>query len=441
MNIIIYELPQLDNSIIKLIKKKGFGPSFSRFLAQPQFKNGFNHYIHKAKDKMAFQDDPKYKNKHFYLVTNPFEHTITNNAKDKLDIASYSKIYFDITNNKVNIVSRAFYKLWEILIMFNNKLFSKKKSIISAHLAEAPGSFVQSLIFFREKFYKLDEYKNDEHYVISIAEEGVPSFRKDFKSEYSKVKIYEQDGGDLTSIASINKFVKFSKKADFITADGGFIWKDENYQEQEAYRLIIGEILTAIKIQAEDGSFIIKLFEIYTDNTIKIISILASCYKKVFITKPFTSRQSNSEKYIVCIGFQSSKVDENIIIELEKLLEQMNDMENKELFVSNILPEYEIDENIKITINFSSILLSNLQHVAINKMKKYVDSGNYYGDQYNQYLEEQQKANDFWTATFYPIDLKDMKVVIKNFDNIINTTLQTSEEQLKDYSKRLKYSV
>jgi 23S rRNA U2552 (ribose-2'-O)-methylase RlmE/FtsJ len=203
---------------------------------------------------MSFVEDPKYKNKNFYHVINSFEHTITNLDKNKLDIASYSKMYFKIgENSKVNIVSRAFYKLWEILLVFD--LVPKKTGqFITAHLAEAPGSFVQSIIFYREKFYKSSDYSKDEHYVVSISEDsaGIPTFKKDFRTEYSRVKIYEQDGGDLTDIKSIDKFAKFSKKADLITADGGFIWNDENYQEQEAYRLIIGEILTAIKIQERD---------------------------------------------------------------------------------------------------------------------------------------------------------------------------------------------
>mgnify|MGYP003718068581 CR=1 FL=1 len=46
-----------------------------------------------------------------------------------------------------------------------------------------------------------------------------------------------------------NKQDKKSQYADLITADGGFIWSNENFQEQEAYKLILGEIITALKIQ------------------------------------------------------------------------------------------------------------------------------------------------------------------------------------------------
>ena len=434
---VLYELPKLSDNLLSEIKKNGFEDSFSRFLNQPQISNGFNIFIHKSKDKMSFVEDPKYKNKNFYHVSNPFEHTITNSDKNKLDIASYSKIYFKIgETSKVNIVSRAFYKLWEILLIFD--LIPKKSGpLITAHLAEAPGSFVQSIIFFREKFYKSSDYLKDEHYVVSIAEENVstPTFKKDFRSEYSRVKIYEQDGGDLTNIESIDKFSKFSKKADLITADGGFIWIDENYQEQEAYRLILGEIITAFKIQEKNGSFVLKIFEIYTDISIKIISILASVYNSVYITKPLTSRPSNSERYIICKNFQG--IDNSVLKEMEKLLENINKNKSNNMFLADILPNYKLDNKIKFITNISSIILSNIQHQSINKMITYINSGNYYGDQYHQYLEDQQKANDFWCSTFYPLDSPDMKQVQKNLNEIFLKSLEKSKNEIDNYISNL----
>lgn len=429
----LYELPMLKDNLLDQIKKNGFNPVYSKFLAQPQFSNGFNHYIHVSKDKMIFVEDPKYKNKNFYHITNAFEHTITNNAKDKLDIASSSKLYFNLTDNsKLNIVSRAFYKLWEMLMIFD---IVPSGSIISAHLAEAPGSFVQSLVFYREKFFKKSEYVKDEHFVISISEEGVPTFKKDFKTQYSRVKIYEQDGGDLTDLKSIDKFTKFSKKADLITADGGFIWKDENYQEQEAYKLIIGEILTALKIQEKNGSFVLKIFEIYTDITIKILSILSSVYSYTFITKPFLSRPSNSERYIVCKGFNG--VDKIIITRLEELLEEIGSKETNNMFLADLLPDYTINTQFRRITNISSIILSDIQHNEINKMIKYINAGNYYGDQYHQYLALQQKANDLWTSSFYPLDAQDMKAVKKNIAELFKQSIIKSNEEVSKYNNQL----
>ena len=185
---------------------------------------------------------------------------------------------------------------------------------------------------------------------------------------------------------------------------------------------------------------IIKLFEIHTDITIKMISILSSIYNKVYITKPLTSRPSNSERYIVCVNFnglESFDKDNTVIKLFEDLLERINTNEINNMFLSSILSDYQTDTNTKNTINFSSIALSNSQHISINKMISYINSGNYYGDQYHQFLEEQQKANDFWCATFYPLDNSDMKTIQKNLSELINSSIQKNNELIQEFSKNL----
>ena len=118
------------------------------------------------------------------------------------------------------------------------------------------------------------------------------------ESEKSLIKI----DGDLTKLKTHNIFNKYiaSKKlyADLITADGGFTWKNENYQEQEAYRLIYGEILNALSNINKDGTFVLKIFETFTDVTIKLITLCGSFFKETYIYKPFMSRTSNSENIL-----------------------------------------------------------------------------------------------------------------------------------------------
>ena len=98
----------------------------------------------------------------------------------------------------------------------------------------------------------------------------------------------------------------------------------ENLQEQEAYKLIFGEILTALKLQKDGGNFVIKIFETYTKITIKLIQMLRQIYTKVYLSKPYTSRISNSEKYVVCKGFNKSVLTTKIISKLEDQLDVIN---------------------------------------------------------------------------------------------------------------------
>lgn len=428
---LIYELPSGNDDVIKYIKKNTIDTQYSRFVTEPQVSNGYIFKIHDTKNKMEIVNDPKLKGKNFYHVVNSFEHIITNNDETKTDINTYSKVYFNIGKNSVNIASRAFYKFWEILIIFD--LLPASKSVISSHLAEAPGSFVQALMFFREKFYKESDYSKDEHFTISLDDKGIPSFKKEFKKAYSRVKIYEQDGGDLTSLTSINKFEKFAKKSDLITADGGFIFQNENYQEQEAYRLILGEIITAFKTQKIGGAFVLKIFETYTDISIKIFDILSSVYEKTFIFKPFTSRPSNSERYIICKSFKG--IDSSIINKLESFLFDMNEHENIGLYLSDFMENYKVSKKYKNAFNLSSIHFSNSQHISINNIISYINSNNYFGDVYHEYLNKQQEANDFWVQTFYPINNKDFNTIKKNLSDLTKDSIKKTQKELEDYNK------
>ena len=57
---------------------------------------------------------------------------------------------------------------------------------------------------------------------------------------------------------------KYSNNMDIITADGGFDFSiDYNRQESLSIRLIYTQILYAITMQNYNGTFILKMFDIY----------------------------------------------------------------------------------------------------------------------------------------------------------------------------------
>ena len=95
----LYELPKIDDKIIKSIKKN-VDTEYSRFYNQPQMSNGFNQFMHATKDKMNIINDPKFKGKNFYHVTNPYEHLIIDKG-ERSDITTYSKIYFNIEKTRL----------------------------------------------------------------------------------------------------------------------------------------------------------------------------------------------------------------------------------------------------------------------------------------------------------------------------------------------------
>lgn len=434
-NMIVYLLNGITDE--KNILEYDIKPSFSIYHNMPLLKYGFQFYIHQTKSKMSILDSAELKTTDFYKIVMPFEDYIpkenykkeTKNQTIKLldDINTVSIKYFKFDK----IISRAFYKLWEILMIFN--IVPDSDNFTSFSLAEAPGSFAQSIIFYRNKFYNQDKIKKDKYYATSINIENSKDFVSSFNNYLLKLenfKIWQYKNSDITDIDVANKLIsEYKNSIDLITADGGFNWISENYQEQEAYILLLSEIYCALNIQKIGGNFIIKFYETYTELSLKFIEILRRFYSTVYIYKPLFSKMSSSEKYIVCLNFSNKNIKY-----INKLLEIILAIKyNKNYYIHDIFPDYKINSDLILMNIISSKEISNNQFVIINKIIKYINDGNYYGNQYNLYLENRKQANDFWISLFFPFN-QDLKQIKSRLIKIINEKLYFNENILKKLS-------
>jgi cap1 methyltransferase len=67
------------------------------------------------------------------------------------------------------------------------------------------------------------------------------------------------------------------------------------------------------------GHFILKMFDLHTDSSIHLLYMLSLFYDEIFIYKPFTSRPTNSEKYIICKGYHETSFLESAIGILQEI--------------------------------------------------------------------------------------------------------------------------
>ena len=74
--------------------------------------------------------------------------------------------------------------------------------------------------------------------------------------------------------------------------------------------LIAAEVFYAISMQTVGGTFVLKIFDMFTRVTIDLLHLLCMTYDDVIIFKPNTSRIANSEKYVVCKRFNIKCVEE-----------------------------------------------------------------------------------------------------------------------------------
>ena len=408
---------------------------FSNNINQPLFSLGFHSFLHRTKSAMDITN--KLESKNFYYVVNPFEHKISD-AKE--DITNEYLKYFNV-NDEPKTLSRAFFKMWEMIVLFD---LARNKNFSYAAVAEAPGSFIQAILKFREKF-KL-EVKNSKFFSVTIHNEkdNFINMSKQFLGYYNKKypellnvhktytvnsskKYKSRDNGDVTDIKTISLFKKdITEKGNFVnlvSADGGFKWVDENYQEQEAYILILGEIITALRVQAKEGDFVLKIFETFTNVSIKLIYLISSFYEDCYIYKPYFSRNSNSEKYLICKNFKfnpdSKELNDKITI-LENILKQAN----SKLFVNDIFPSFKVPDEYVNIFKYINISIANTQQIIINKIITYIKGNNYFGEQYHNYKDEQLKANKWWIEKFFINELSDKSEFINEQVNFNNSEIK-----------------
>jgi cap1 methyltransferase len=225
-------------------------------------------------------------------------------------------------------ISRSYFKMWEIFYNFDLfKNFNMYNEHVFAHLAEGPGGFMEATYNFKSKITKKKSI-NDTFYGITLkpSNEYIPDFNKikkifngnnNIKIEYGNLYIYD----DVKNYIS-----KFSnEKAILATADGGFDYSSNfNGQEINSCQIIYSECITALNILKKGGSFVCKVFDLFSYTMIQILYIVSSCFEEVYIYKPETSRPANSEKYLVCMYYKDNLSNESKS-NLLKIIELWND--------------------------------------------------------------------------------------------------------------------
>ena len=214
---------------------------------------------------------------------------------------------FNLRDNsplKKFVISRAFYKLWEILEAIKVPMISE-----TFHICDAPGGFVQAAVYYTKN-------RCDVYHTMSLKNNSydVPSYNIKFLKKISnKINILDvSEDNDITDIQTILKTVKLLRgnRIGFITADGGINDVDYNNKETSHIKLISCQILLSLLVLQDNGVFILKVFDTFSEDTMMIVSLLVSVFDTVSISKPVTSRPTNSEKYILCEGFSNKLFNE-----------------------------------------------------------------------------------------------------------------------------------
>lgn len=139
----------------------------------------------------------------------------------------------------------------------------------------------------------------------------------------------------------------------------------KNFYNQEVKQIkVLQDTYENCQKLKSGGDCIIKIYNVFLNDTINEIIKFSQLFDKVFIYKPETVDNYKTDKYLICLG--------------KKNKSQKND-----------------DKTIK-NLNIINTTFINEQTKAINEVINYINKRNYHGSDYNNYKNnQQQKQKEF----------------------------------------------
>lgn len=208
----------------------------------------------------------------------------------------------------VKPLSRSYFKMIEmahVLGIFENMKNAPK--LRTAHVAEGPGGFIQGIVEVCSRHKKTLQVATA--MTLKSTDQRVPGWRRasSFLHHHREVRLHygADDTGDIYKVQNQDSFVKAVEPVvNLFTADGGFDFS-VNYaiQEKCVFRLLVCSATVGLRCLSRDGSFVLKIFESFSESTQLLIVLMGRCFREWMLYKPALSRPCNSERYFLGRGF------------------------------------------------------------------------------------------------------------------------------------------
>jgi hypothetical protein len=295
--------------------------------------NELKNNLNKAKDKLdvytlQMSNDDMMKE---FGTTNVYElrNKVRNNKKiyDIINLSYYyskltNKIYLmsfknDIKYNyNTKICTNAWLKCMELIV--TEKLINVNEGDTFSHLgsAELPGNFLLAVNHYLKTHYKKINY--DWHGSSFMPDPNNPTstILEDiydiWKNNPERWLMGVEMNGNVKKVENLEYIEnKLKEGKDLYTSDGGISLNYNEFALQEKIELDLklGEILLGLMVLKKGGSMFVKIYTIFERFTVELIILVSYLFEEFYITKPFCSKQANSELYIVGKGYKGKNID------------------------------------------------------------------------------------------------------------------------------------
>lgn len=379
-----YELPIIDKEKDTILKSS-FNYIMSKYTPQPLCSVGYNYFFHQSYTNFS-EIVNKQKGKQFYWVVNGFEMLLTSQDK-KNDLIDGLKKYFN-TDAKISediLTNPLFLNIWELLMVHDDLLDVKTN--------------------------KVNIISNNEN----IVKESINSFSQ--KSFNKSAISYGNKSYDL----GIFNFDNFDTLKNILD------------REPLYFPILLKNVYILLEGLKNGGNIIVNINDTFTTPTLKLITLLRCLFDSVFIHKPYYIRPTSSEKYLVCIGL-NEKSFTSISKKLNKFIEVLDQSNEstKMNHINDMMSDINIPNNISLTMTFINTKLGVEQHKYENNIITYINSNDYFGDDYGNYSDSQEICTEYFLSTFLPLNKNDYVDVLKNLKNKINDNINS----IKDFKPK-----
>lgn len=194
--------------------------------------------------------------------------------------------------------------------------------------------------------------------------------------------------------------------------------------EQNHYINIIDSIIEIGDGLNKSGNCIIKIYDTYTDVSLKLIKLLSEMFDESYIYKPYMSYGRESTKYFVGLGYKSNFKNS------ARLRDILKDMKNEKL--NNIYNNYSIHEDFEFVMKYMNIILGNYEHRMINVLVDYIKKSNYFGDVYHTSVEAQKRNTTYWIEHFCSNNYKKAADIL---NSLLDKVIKENNDQMNEMFK------
>lgn len=239
-------------------------------------------------------------------------------------------------------------------------------------------------------FYTDPSYPNKT--IIDVVNDN--QYKRDKARSYYKLRelcdAYQIDAAHVVDMGKELKEVPFKQLplkncAAFIGYET-IKFQSYHYQEQEYAGAFVQQVLMMLKNLKRGGFAAFRVFDMYCPLSLHLFAMLRRVFESVEVFKPLVSLRYKSDRFVVCKGFKDNGND--VIAVLEAIVTK----DNYDI-VAIQHPAFEADDATVKSLQRFNHDLNTKQYVEINKMISYINKGNYYGDDYEEFRREQDAFN------------------------------------------------